>query len=393
MAEPTGPGPRRGGRRPHRAAVDGRRSAASHPGFAYLHGESDRLAGAAPGRPPTGGAGRRGRAGRPLVGHLSPLRTGRLAADRPHRRHPVGPRSRSARACCNPADAGPLRRGSAARDMIIVERTGPLALLQDLGRPGLAHLGVSPSGAADRTALRPGQPDGRQSAKAPPPSSACGGGLTVRSASPAVGRRSPERPPRCWSTTRRPAPTPPSRCGPATDWPSGRPQHGIRNYLAVRGGFKAPRTLGSRSTDLLSGLGPPPLVDGAGATRRTAPSDACPTPISPRPTNRARPCGCCPGPRRDWFDRRGLDGAARPGLDGQPGLQPGRRSGSSGPDRCARRRTDGAAVGGTGPRRDPGAGVRSAADLRRRPPRHRRLPGDRGAHRPRRRPRRPAATR
>ncbi len=29
-------------------------------------------------------------------------------------------------------------------------RTGPLALVEDLGRPGLAHLGVSRSGAADR---------------------------------------------------------------------------------------------------------------------------------------------------------------------------------------------------------------------------------------------------
>ena len=29
-------------------------------------------------------------------------------------------------------------------------RTGPLALVEDLGRPGLAHLGVTRSGAADR---------------------------------------------------------------------------------------------------------------------------------------------------------------------------------------------------------------------------------------------------
>jgi allophanate hydrolase subunit 2 len=33
-------------------------------------------------------------------------------------------------------------------------RTGPLAVVQDLGRPGLAHLGVSRSGAADRHAHR-----------------------------------------------------------------------------------------------------------------------------------------------------------------------------------------------------------------------------------------------
>lgn len=31
-------------------------------------------------------------------------------------------------------------------------RTGPFAVVEDLGRPGLAHLGVSRSGAADRRA-------------------------------------------------------------------------------------------------------------------------------------------------------------------------------------------------------------------------------------------------
>ncbi len=33
-----------------------------------------------------------------------------------------------------------------------VLRTGPFAVVEDLGRPGLAHLGVSRSGAADRRA-------------------------------------------------------------------------------------------------------------------------------------------------------------------------------------------------------------------------------------------------
>jgi allophanate hydrolase subunit 2 len=31
-----------------------------------------------------------------------------------------------------------------------VLKTGPLALIEDLGRPGLAHMGVTRSGAADR---------------------------------------------------------------------------------------------------------------------------------------------------------------------------------------------------------------------------------------------------
>src|SRR4051812_26471077 len=38
--------------------------------------------------------------------------------------------------------------------MIEVLASGPLATVQDRGRPGLAELGVSQSGAADRAALR-----------------------------------------------------------------------------------------------------------------------------------------------------------------------------------------------------------------------------------------------
>lgn len=36
---------------------------------------------------------------------------------------------------------------------IAVVRAGPLTTVQDLGRPGWAHIGVSPSGAMDRDAL------------------------------------------------------------------------------------------------------------------------------------------------------------------------------------------------------------------------------------------------
>jgi biotin-dependent carboxylase-like uncharacterized protein len=38
---------------------------------------------------------------------------------------------------------------------------------------------------------------------------------------------------------------------------------GVRSYVAVSGGIAVEPLLGSRSTDLLSGLGPPPLTDGA----------------------------------------------------------------------------------------------------------------------------------
>lgn len=182
--------------------------------------------------------------------------------------------------------------------MIVIERTGPLALIQDLGRPGFSHLGVSPSGAADRTALRlanrmVGNREGAAAIEC------LGGGLTVRSAS------------LLWVVVTG-APTevlindvPTGSHSSIPLHPGDRlvvrpPQHGIRNYLAVRGGFKSPRTLGSRSTDLLSRLGPPPLADGQelriGKPRSRLPDTDLAPPNRPRKTLRL-----LPGPRRDWF--------------------------------------------------------------------------------------------
>jgi allophanate hydrolase subunit 2 len=45
---------------------------------------------------------------------------------------------------------------SIPRAALEVLATGPLALIQDLGRPGLASMGVSRSGAADRASFRLG---------------------------------------------------------------------------------------------------------------------------------------------------------------------------------------------------------------------------------------------
>jgi len=42
----------------------------------------------------------------------------------------------------------------------------------------------------------------------------------------------------------------------------GMPPTGLRTYLAVRGGIDVAPVLGSRSTDTLPGIGPPPLQAG-----------------------------------------------------------------------------------------------------------------------------------
>ncbi len=186
--------------------------------------------------------------------------------------------------------------------MLVVEQVGTLALLQDLGRPGHTHLGVPPSGAADRPALRlanrlVGNDEGA------PAVELLLGGLTLRAeqavvvavtgapAPVAVGRRvsSPYA-----------AVHVPAGCTVSV----GRPVHGLRSYLAVRGGFAASLTLGSASTDLTSGLGPPPLEPGqrlevggsvTGPSRGSDLTGARPGP------QRGVTLRAVVGPRDDWF--------------------------------------------------------------------------------------------
>lgn len=138
---------------------------------------------------------------------------------------------------------------------------GPLALVQDLGRPGLADLGVGRSGAADRTSLRlanrllANDDDaaaievtlGGLKVRAVngdvmlcltgAPAAATIGGTTVAHRSVLALRQDQTL----------------SLAAPAT---------GLRTYLAVRGGIDVPLVLGSRSTDTMSGIGPEPLKSG-----------------------------------------------------------------------------------------------------------------------------------
>ena len=127
----------------------------------------------------------------------------------------------------------------------------------------------------------------------------------------------------------------------------GAPAAGLRTYLAVRGGVDVPAVLGSRSADLLSGLGPAPLRAGELLPLGSAgPAGAIDTP-APRPgpvrgVARTGPAELRvrPGPRDDWFapgaiellcgsdytvtpasDRTGvrLDGRALPRASGRTG--------------------------------------------------------------------------
>src|SRR5205085_11532199 len=79
---------------------------------------------------------------------------------------------------------------------------------------------------------------------------------------------------------------------------------GLRSYVGVAGGIEVQPVLGSRSTDLLSGLGPAPLARGARflvGTAGTGPEEgaAVPRPFSPV-------LHLDPRPREDWFEPRAL---------------------------------------------------------------------------------------
>lgn len=135
---------------------------------------------------------------------------------------------------------------------------GPFAVIQDLGRPGLAHLGVGRSGAADRGAHRlanrlVANPDDRATVEATLGGFAArvrGGdvdiAVTGADADPAVdgikfGTNSIHR----------------VHDGQVITL--GVPRSGLRTYLAVRGGIDVEPVLGSRSYDVMSDIGPAPL--------------------------------------------------------------------------------------------------------------------------------------
>ncbi|MCX5197986.1 biotin-dependent carboxyltransferase family protein [Streptomyces sp. NBC_00249] len=182
-----------------------------------------------------------------------------------------------------------------------VLRPGALTTVQDLGRPGHAHLGVPRSGALDSAAHALanrllGNPAGaatlettfdgvRLRALSPVTVAVTGAPCAVR----VDGR------PAAWGA--------PVRLRAGAELDVGRAESGLRGYLAVRGGFAVPAVLGSRATDLLSGLGPPPLetgtvlpvgppgpdpVRGADALRVPGPPAELVLPLRP-------------GPRADWF--------------------------------------------------------------------------------------------
>jgi biotin-dependent carboxylase-like uncharacterized protein len=186
-----------------------------------------------------------------------------------------------------------------------VVRAGALTLFQDRGRPGFAHLGVPPSGAADPRAYElANRIVGNDPGAAVLEATLFGPTLrfaewalvavTGADAGATISGHPLER--------GTPAEVP---AGALLDLRGCR--DGVRAYISVRGGFAVEATLGSCSHDLLTGLGPPPLQDGdllrvgpEPAKAAHGEAHAVPPP-DPEPT-----LTIVPGPRDDWFPPEAL---------------------------------------------------------------------------------------
>jgi biotin-dependent carboxylase-like uncharacterized protein len=148
----------------------------------------------------------------------------------------------------------------AAPGAVEVVRAGALTTVQDLGRPGYAHLGVGRSGALDlRTHTLLNRLVGNPAAAATLETTVTGVALrpsigVFAAVGGAAARVTLDGRPAAWGEAVWVAAGAVLDIGPA--------QCGVRSYVAFAGGVAAPSVLGSRSTDLLSGLGPPPLHEG-----------------------------------------------------------------------------------------------------------------------------------
>lgn len=186
-----------------------------------------------------------------------------------------------------------------------VLRPGPLALVEDLGRPGLAHLGVSRSGAADRRAhslanrlvANPGDRATVEVTLGGFTARVHGGGkdgvaiaVTGADTDPSVngipfGSNSIHH----------------IHDGEVISF--GTPRSGLRSYLAVRGGFDVATVLGSRSYDVMSAIGPAPLRKGdvlpVGGHSDDFP-DVDQAPVAAI-SDDVLELDVVPGPRDDWF--------------------------------------------------------------------------------------------
>jgi biotin-dependent carboxylase-like uncharacterized protein len=186
---------------------------------------------------------------------------------------------------------------------LTVLATGPLALVQDLGRPGNGHLGVPPSGALDQPALR------LANRLVGNPEPAAGiesllGGLSVRAeASCTVAITGPQV--GASVSGRDVGSHAPVHLSAGDVLTVGSPPSGLRCYLGVSGGVEVPPELGSRATDVLSGIGPAQLQAGDVLPLGTPGLPIGADELAPVRAPDSLVIPVLLGPRDDWFTDAG----------------------------------------------------------------------------------------
>lgn len=197
-----------------------------------------------------------------------------------------------------------MRGERSMRPVIGVVEAGGLALLQDRGRPGFAHLGVPRAGALDRAAADLANrlvgctedaavlevvggislvaQEGRWVA------------VTGAPCDVVVDGRSRAHSESVWLPR-------------AARLTIGTAMAGVRSYVAVGGGITVPPVLGSRSTGTLAWVGPPRVVTGAvlplGQPGEPRTADA----VGPWGPRRETVLRVLPGPHEEWFGPRALE--------------------------------------------------------------------------------------
>ncbi len=184
--------------------------------------------------------------------------------------------------------------------MIEVLEAHGLTTVQDLGRPGWAHLGVPSSGAADPPALRLANRLVGNEQDAPALEMTLRGPV-LRFDSDAVIALA-GAPVDARAGARELAMHARERVLAGETLRLGAARTGLRTYLAVRGGIDAEPVLGSAATDLLTGLGSPPVRAGTRLGTARLLCDWPDTALAPVPELRPEPVlRVVAGPRDDWF--------------------------------------------------------------------------------------------
>jgi biotin-dependent carboxylase-like uncharacterized protein len=180
---------------------------------------------------------------------------------------------------------------------------GPLTTIQDLGRPGWAHIGVPRSGATDRESLKlanrlVGNSEGSAALETTlvGPQLRPDGPVTVALTGAHVDARVGARPVPMNTGV---------ELGNREILKLGTAKSGLRTYIAFAGGLDVPLALASAATDTLTGLGPAPLKrgdifrlvsEGIGVS-----SGGVPAAISHPALPVATTLRVVLGPRDDWF--------------------------------------------------------------------------------------------